>query len=183
MTDCQSIFIEQNKLRIVNFTEKHITPSYISWLNDKAVVKYSELRHHTHTYESCLNYFRSFQNTDNYFWAIEVFEKNKWVHVGNINAYFNTKNNIADIGILIGEKSIWGKGVGLLAWKAVCDFLFDECRVRKVTGGAMSANKAMLKIMQRVGMVEDGKRERHYVCDGEEIDILHYALFSDQRMI
>lgn len=183
MITSQPIFIEQNKLRIVFFTEKHITPTYIAWLNNKEVVRYSELRHVEHTYESCFNYFHSFQNTENYFWAIEIFNENNWIHVGNINSYVNKKNNVADIGILIGEKSVWGKGIGYIAWKAVCDYLLNEQRIRKVTGGTLSANKAMLKIMQRSGMIEDGRRVRHYICDSEEVDICHYALFSDKAVI
>jgi len=173
------IFIEPNKLRIIDFTEKHITQTYIGWLNDKEIVKYSELRHSTHTYESCYQYWKSFYGTAHLFCAIEVFQEGAWMHVGNINSYINEKNKIADIGIIIGEKSVWGKGYGLIVWKAVCNYLFIERKMRKVTGGALSTNKAMLKIMQRVGMIEDGTRVRHYICEGQTVDVCHYALFSD----
>lgn len=177
----EPIFISSDVLRIMPFEKKHFTQNYIDWLNDKEVVKYSELRHSTHTYDSCYQYWQSYQGSQHCFWAIEIYENSHWKHIGNINAYINTKNNIADIGILIGEKSVWGKGFGLIAWKAVCDYLFEKIKVRKITGGAMSNNHAMIKIMKKVGMIEDGRRTRHYLYNGKEVDILHYALFLEQK--
>lgn len=176
----QIIFTKPNLLRIVVFTERYITPTYIAWLNDQDVVRYSELRHSIHTLESCRVYFESYQNTPHFFWAIEVFDNGQWAHIGNINAYVNKKNNIADVGILIGEKSAWGKGYGATAWNAVCNYLLQNKKIRKVTGGAMSSNKAMLKIMQHSGMIEDGKRIKHYIHNNEMVDIVHYALFSEE---
>ena len=173
------IFFETEKLRIIKFTENHITPVYIAWLNDKEVVKYSELRHIVHTHESCYQYFKSFQDTPNFFGAIEVFDDGIWKHIGNVNSYVNEKNKIADVGILIGEKTMWGNGYGFIAWNGMCNYLLSKRQMRKVTGGAMSSNKSMLKIMQRVGMSEDGTRIRQYVCDGNEVDVCHYALFSE----
>lgn len=173
----KSIIIEVSKLRILPFTKNHLTQRYIDWLNNQEVVKYSELRHTTHTYESCYDYWQSFQGTPNFFWAIEMHHDGTWIHIGNVNAYINEKNKIADIGILIGEQSVWGKGHGSKVWQAVCHYLLN-LNIRKVTGGAMSVNKPMLKIMQRAGMVEDGKRIRQYICQGEEVDICHYALFK-----
>lgn len=179
--DPEVIFLNPNQLRILTFTEKHITSTYVGWLNNKDIVRYSETRHLKHTYESCYAYWQSFQNTPHFFLAIECCDQAKWMHVGNINAYVNVKNNIADIGILIGEERYWGKGIGLMAWKAVCNYLFAVHGIRKITGGTLSNNKAMLKIMKRAGMIEDGRRIRHYICDGEEVDICHYALFSGKN--
>lgn len=173
------IFSDHHKIRILTFKIEHLTPRYISWLNDKEVVRYSELRHNNHTYDSCYQYWLSYQNSHNYFWAIEIYKDGKWLHIGNINAYININNKLADVGILIGEKEVWGKGYGLIAWRAVCHYLLTKCNMRKVTGGTMSANIGMLKIMQRAGMVEDGKRLRQYICEGQEVDICHYALTAN----
>jgi RimJ/RimL family protein N-acetyltransferase len=171
-----SSIIETLRLIIEPFSEKHLTQRYVNWLNDKEVVKYSEQRHKQHTFESCKKYFESFANTPNYFWAISL--RDTKAHIGNMNAYINTMNKVADIGILLGDREMWGKGYGLEAWKAVCDHLFDNVGIRKITAGTLVLNTGMLNIMIRSGMIEDGRRIRHYLFEGREVDVLHYALYA-----
>ncbi len=172
----ESGIIESPRLNIVNFTGDHITDKYIAWLNDKELTRYSRHRYTKHTKKSCEDYLKSFQETPNFFWAI-IAKDNTYGHIGNINAYVDLVHTTADIGILIGEKSIHGKGFGLEAWMAVCDFLLEKQHIRKVTGGTLSCNKPMIRIMEKANMVPDGRRVRHRVVDGKAVDEVYFARF------
>ncbi len=163
------------RLRIVTFSEKHLTARYVSWLNDPEVVRYSEQRHKRHTLESCRAYFESFEGTPNMFLAIEKKEDGK--HIGNINVYFDTPNNTADMGIIIGEKAEWGRGYASEAWNAVISHLLAT-GIRKITAGTMASNKAMLALMKKAGMVPDGTFNRQFLWEGDEIDMVHFAIFG-----
>ena len=134
-----SLDIKTNRLLITPFREEHITDRYLNWLNDPELMRYSEQRHKTHTFESCRAYLQSFKKTPNYFWAIEEVI-NGLGHIGNINAYVDRGNLLADIGILIGEKKVQNRGYGLEAWIGVCNFLFQKGTVRKITAGILSVN-------------------------------------------
>lgn len=171
--------IRTRRMSITPFCEKHLTRNYIAWLNDAELMRYSEQRHKKHSLESCRAYWQSFSGKPHYFWAIEEIESG-FGHIGNINTYLDTKNLIGDIGILIGEKEAQNKGYGLEAWVGVCKFLFQKASIRKITAGTLSVNIPMLKVMRRVGMVEDGVRKRHYIYNGKEIDIVYMALFREQ---
>lgn len=173
----ESPVIETPRLRIIPFSEKYLTPRYVGWLNDSEGMRYSEQRHKSHTLESCRQYWQSFADTPHYFWAVTAVDPNIG-HIGNINAYVDEKNSLADIGIVIGEKAAWRKGYGLEAWQAVCRYLLDDVGIRKVTAGAMVLNKGMLRIMEKSGMVADGRRIRQYIFDTEEVDVIHTALFK-----
>ena len=168
--------LQTARLRMVPFSEAHLTTRYVGWLNDPEVVRYSEQRHQTHTIESCRSYLLSFSGTPHYFWAIVV-TGGSLGHIGNINAYVDEKNLLADVGILIGEKKAWRRGYGLEAWRAVCSHLLDVAKMRKVTAGALAANTGMIRLMHKAGMVEDGRRIRHYLFDSREADVIHGALF------
>lgn len=168
--------IETPRLCLIPFCNEFVTHQYVTWLNNPVVVRYSEQRHHQHTLESCQQYFNSFQNTPNQLWAI-VHENQ---HIGNINAYIDASNAIADVGIIIGEQSCWSKGFGLEAWKALCQYLLKKTGVRKVTAGTLEVNIPMIRIMQKSGMQEDGRRKAHYLFEGKATDIVHYALFKDR---
>lgn len=175
----ESLIIQTPRLRIIPFSEKNLTPRYIAWLNDPEVVRYSEQRHRNHTLESCSRYLQSFADTPHYFWAITAIDPSTG-HIGNINAHIDKMNSVADVGILIGERTVWGKGYGLEAWVAVSNYLLCDVGIRKITAGTIAANKGMMRIMEKAGMVADGRRIRQCMVDGCEVDIIHTALFSNK---
>jgi ribosomal-protein-alanine N-acetyltransferase len=164
------------RMVIVPFAADHLTDRYVSWLKDPEVVRYSDQRHRTHTLESCREYWESYTGTPHYFWAL-LCRESQLGHVGNMNAYVDEIHSVADLGILIGEKQIWGQGYGLEAWMAVCAYLLKDAGIRKVTAGTLAVNRGMLTIMLRTGMEADGRRTRQCLFEGREVDVVHGALF------
>ena len=67
------------------------------------------------------------------------------------------------------------------AWGGVCNYLLNVLKLRKVTSGAISTNKVMLRLIQKVGMVKDGRRTRYYLWEGKEVDIIHMAMFREKK--
>lgn len=168
--------LQTPRLRLEPFSESHLTTRYVGWLNDAEVVRYSEQRHRRHTSESCREYVSAMAASDNHLWAI-VHDRSPHGHIGNISAYVDLNNRLADVTILIGERAAWGQGLGGEAWRAVCDHMLG-CGMRKWTGGTMAANKAMLRIMERAGMVPDGQRSDHYLLAGQAMDLVHFAKYA-----
>ncbi|MEG4247518.1 GNAT family N-acetyltransferase [Microcoleus sp. Pol10D4] len=157
------------------FSLKNITPEYISWLNDPHVLQYSNQRFRQHTQESCLAYFHSFENSDNIF--VAVYQDSKFI--GTMTAYISNIHQTADLGIMIGDREHWGKGIGKDAWITLMQGLFEQCKLRKITGGTLRCNQAMVKIMIETGMQLDGIRIAQELVEGVPVDILHFAKFYD----
>lgn len=174
-----SNFIKTLRLELAPFSEEFLTDKYVSWLNDPSVVRFSEQRFSKHNIDSCRAYLNSYKGTPNLFWAI-VSKISEEGHIGNINSIIDERNSTADIGIIIGEKRVWRKGYGFEAFNSVVDFLFTEKRVRKVTAGTIVLNHAMLSLMDRMGMEDDGRRAKHLLFEGMEVDVVHKALFRSK---
>ncbi|MCD4743181.1 MAG: GNAT family N-acetyltransferase [Desulfobacteraceae bacterium] len=170
--------IKTERLLIVPFSQQYLTSRYVGWLNNFELMRYSEQRHKTHTLESCEFYLHSFNNTPNMFWAVEE-TMNGLGHIGNINAYIDIHNKIADVGILIGETDAQGFGYGYEAFKGIADYIFANLGIRKLTAGTVSANSSMIKLMKKMKMIEDGVRRRHYLIEEKEVDVVHMALFKE----
>ncbi len=168
--------IESARLIIEPFGEARLQARYVEWLNDPETVRFSDQRHRRHTLESCREYWLSFRGTPHYFWAL-VAKDPDLGHIGNLNAYVDERNGTADLGILIGARASWGMGFGAEAWNAVCDHLFRALGIRKITAGTLAVNRGMLRIMEKAGMSEDGRRVRHCLVEGRETDMVHGALF------
>ena len=163
-------------LRLRPFGPEHLSEAYIGWMNDPEVLHYSENRHRHHDRDSCAAFVAATQAGPGAIWAIELAEAPQ-THIGNITASIDPWNGIADIGILLGHPEARGRGYGLIAWRALLDHLCARPDLRKVTGGCMAANAAMLRIMENSGMSPDGCRKAHYLLDGAAVDIVYYARF------
>ena len=164
---------KKNSIKLIKFTEKFITKDYLGWLNDKTLMKYSENKHTTHDIKSCKKYLESFKNSDNKFFAI--IDTANLRYVGTITAIIDYKNKTADIGILIGKGN---NGYGFLAWKGMMNFLYKK-KIRKITGGCMVNNRAMLKIFVKSKMnLEYIKKKQVLYSKNKPIDIAVYYKFK-----
>ena len=165
------------RARVVPFEVRHLTDRYIAWLNDAQVVRFSEQRHRRHDRASCRAYFDSMSISNNYFCAVEI-NRDGEHHVGNISVYVDRPNGLADVAIMIGDRSVWGSGIGFESWRGVRRSLIKREGYRKVTGGCLAANRAMVRIMEKTGMRPDGCRAAHYLVDGNQVDLVFYAAFA-----
>lgn len=169
--------IEGKLVKLDVFTEENITDAYLGWLNDPTVVRYSNQRFRQHTLQTSLDYLQTFDGTKNLFLA--VYLKGDDRYVGTMSVYFSSVHETADIGIMIGDKTCWGAGVGSDAWSTVLSFLLDTVKMRKVTGGTLGCNTGMVKIMVNSGMQPDGVRVAQELVDRQAQDILQFSKFRD----
>ena len=155
------------------FAASDVCERYVGWLNDPEVGRYSNQRFRAHTTATCLAYLDTFQGTDNTFLAIESLASRSVV--GTMTAYANRTHGTVDVGIMVGERLVWGTGLGQDAWNTCLAALFAVPWVRKVTAGTLAANLGMLRLMQRSGMVLEGVRRAQELLGGEPCDIHLYG--------
>lgn len=154
-------------IKLVNFSKKFITKKYLSWMNDKYLTKYSRHRFKKITKNDALNYLKEMRN--NLFYAI-VKNSN---HIGNIAAYIDHPNKIADISIILADQ---GKGYGLISWKEISKKLKAN-KIRKITASTMIINKPMIKLFKKNGMKFEYKKKKHFLYKKKYIDLVGYSKF------
>lgn len=163
------------RLLLCPFTEADIAADYIGWLNEPEVVRFSNQRHRHHDEESCLAYLRTFSGSDNLFLGIRLADDGRLI--GTMTAYISPHHGTADMGLLVGERSLWGQGLGFEAWCLLMHYLLQTRKLRKITGGALRCNVGMVKIMERSGMHLEAARMQQEIVEGEPQDILYFAKF------
>jgi ribosomal-protein-alanine N-acetyltransferase len=164
---------ERVRLRI--FQQEDITEHYIGWLNDPAVTRFSNQRFRRHDRQSCSQYFQTFADTENIFVSIRTIAGTA---IGTMTAYRNPNHSTADLGIMIGDRSMQGKGAGLEAWALLAGWLLGPGETRKITAGMLDCNLAMIKLAERSGMTLEGRRVAQEIVDGQPQDILYYGKFG-----
>jgi RimJ/RimL family protein N-acetyltransferase len=159
-------------IELRSFVSENLTENYLGWLCDPKLMRFSNQRFCMHNMDTCRAYLASFDNTENLFIAIY----HEGTFIGTMTAYRSVVHGTADIGLLIGP-GLQGKGLGKDAWATLMAHLFATGS-RKVTGGTLRCNEAMVRIMLGCGMKEDGVRAGQEMVDGVAQDILHFAKFA-----
>jgi RimJ/RimL family protein N-acetyltransferase len=155
-------------LKLLN--PRDVSTAYAEWMNDSEVTQFLESRWKKYTIKEIKDYVLKMNSSkDNYLFGI--FLKDSKQHFGNIKiGAINPIHRFADVGLLIGNKSLWGKGYATEAIKLVTKYVFKELKLNKLFAGIYSNNIASYKAFMKAGYKEAGRLKKHYFCSGKFVD-------------
>ena len=164
-----------------NLGEGDIDARYLSWLQDEEVGRYLELRLERHDLVQVTEYVRQMNESDQNLF-LGIFEKKNNVHIGNLKiGPINFFHKRAEIGLLIGEKSCWGKGLASEAIRRACMYAFDNLGLKKVFAGYYSGNNRSGRSFEKVGFKKEGRLRSHWKnIDGEREDQILIGCFAEE---
>lgn len=95
-------------------------------------------------------------------------------HVGTAGLHrIDWVNGNAEFGIVIGERSVWGKGVGTEATRLLCGHGFSYLNLHRIWLGCLVDHAAAIALYERVGFRVEGRlrgvRRRNGVWDDQLI--------------
>lgn len=111
---------------------------------------------------------------DGYYWSIDTKDGTTigTVALTDINDY----HKLAELGIVIGDKSFWGKGVASEVVAAVVQYAFTNLNIKRISAEAEAANVGVQKVLERAGFEQDGVFKSARVKNGQRIDVLHFGI-------
>ncbi len=130
-----------------------------NWLNDKETNQYLESRFTEWDMQSLLDYYHEKNKSE---LMLAIIDDDTGTHIGNIKASEIDKNHHrAEMGIIIGDKDFWGKGIATTAIGIVTDYCFDSLNLHKLTAGEYADNLASINaFITNFFIVERQKRTR-----------------------
>ena len=165
---------------IANIQKENINNEYIKWLNDKEVNKFLEIRHQEQNFKTVKKYVESFENNASKFlWG--VYCANEKNMIGTVNIYnVNTQHKIADISVMIGNKSHWGNCAAEEALSLVIDYSFKKLDLRKLIASTYAVNLGINFTLKKLGFSLEGKLIRNRITsDNKYTDEFKWGLFSE----
>jgi [ribosomal protein S5]-alanine N-acetyltransferase len=159
----------RNPLKLKLLSVEDISGDYLSWMNDPDVTQFLEARWYSYTTERLKEYVNIVNKSqDNYLFGIFLDDK----HIGNIKIGNVNIHKCADLGLLIGSKSEWGRGYGTLAIQLATDYAFNELNLNKLIACVYEENIASYKAFIKSGYTEVGRYKRHVLYKGKYIDVI-----------
>jgi len=163
-------------LRYLNLNDA--TPEYVSWLNDPEINQYTESRFIVHTKESVEDFISKTCNDSNH--AFAIIDNESGLHIGNIKiGNINSQHLYADIGLIIGNKNFWGKGVATEAIKMCIDFAFNQLKLHRLYAGIYDKNIGSIKAFEKAGFICEGKERKKCLFEGEWTDTYIYGIINE----
>lgn len=111
-----------------------------------------------------------------YAWAITADDN----AIGSIGVF--RKENIhkctAEMGYYIAEPW-WGKGVGTIAVKEACNYIFKYTDILRVFAEPFAYNTASCRVLEKAGFTLEGTLRKNAVKNGNILDMKMYALLKD----
>ena len=101
--------------------------------------------------------------------------------VGRIElARIDRDNRHAAVGLLVGETSQWGKGIGAAALRLVADVAFSIENLERLYAHVFGFNTRSRRLMLRVGFQAEGVLRRHELHNGLRQDMHVFGLLREE---
>ncbi len=166
--------IRGRRVTLRRFGEPEISDRYLGWLSDAEVNRYSRRQGRSPVTADQARAYLTALRPDEVILGIHTRNKG---HVGNVKyGPIDRANGRADISILLGERGVWGCGIGSEAIYLVTRHLFQAEGLHRVDAG--SNNPAFLRLVEKLGWRQEGVLRDYVQRDGRWHDHVLVSLLS-----
>lgn len=111
-------------------------------------------------------------------WAIERDDGKYLGNAGIHKIWWPSKNG--RLGLVVGDKSAHGRGVGTEAMRLLCEKGFEELGLHKLWLMRFADNHRMGRIAEKLGFVAEGVLRDEYFHAGVYHDMVRYSLLEPE---
>lgn len=87
----------------------------------------------------------------------------------------------AELGIMIGDAGLRGRGVGTEATALLCRYAFDDLNLERLWLRVEAGNQAAQRLYSRLGFLEEGRLRRQAYVGGDYRDVILMGLLREER--
>jgi RimJ/RimL family protein N-acetyltransferase len=119
------------------------------------------------------------QHGNTMIWAVALKEND--LCIGHIGLYdIDYVSRKAEVGMLIGEQTYWGKGIGFAITEAIVEFAFAQLNLHNIQARVLENNLASLRVFEKLGFKKDGILRDFQYRDGHYINAFHLAILENE---
>jgi RimJ/RimL family protein N-acetyltransferase len=101
--------------------------------------------------------------------------------VGRIDlALIDRQNQHAMLGLFLGDKGAWGRGIATAATRIMLDYAFTVENLARVYAHVYPFNARAQRLMERVGMQKEGVLRAHEVHHGARRDLVVFGILKEE---
>lgn len=173
----RTVFLPGKSVDLCLMDEHEDFSNYLSWVNDQEITKYMAVGNFPLTIESLRAYVAT-HNTGKSV-LLGIYPKGQGNHIGNILLHMiDVQNRHGEIGILVGDRNYWGKGVATESIGLMARHAFDRLNLHKLYAGMIEGNEASKRAFEKVGFTIEGNLTQHFYLQGRYHDCIRMGLLQ-----
>jgi len=176
-----SAFLVGNNVYLRQLVPDDIEGPYLTWFNDDQVCRGNIHHVFPYTRDEALAYIAHSVKKDNNALVLAIINKKDDKHLGNIalqSISFVVRS--AELSIILGDKSFWGKGIGFESCRLICDHGFNSMNLSRIACGTFESNEGMKTIAQKLGMQVEGCRRNAAFKNGTFENLIEYGILKEE---
>lgn len=169
-----------NKVGLRALSKSDLSGNYLRWFNDPEVMRYSSNGIYHNTYEKFEKYIDSLEgDRSRLVWAMDELSSQK--HIGNVSLQsIDFINRNAEIAIILGDKTCWGKGLAKEALQFVFKHGFERMNLHRIYCGTAASNHPMQFLAEKLRMKKEGIKREALFLEGKYIDVIYYGILKQE---
>ncbi|HHX71335.1 MAG TPA: GNAT family N-acetyltransferase [Clostridiales bacterium] len=168
-------------LLLRRFTLEDAPAMFANWASDERVTRYLSWSAHAsveETKEILAQWIPEYEKSNYYHWLIVL----EGIPVGSMSLFdVSDWHRHAEVGYCIGA-AYWNRGITTKALALVMDFAFGTVGFERLIAKHDVENPASGRVMQKVGMAQEGILRRHCrrKSDGIYSDLVCYGILKEE---
>ncbi|MEN6434910.1 MAG: GNAT family protein [Anaerolineaceae bacterium] len=162
--------------------ERSDLPRFVHWLNDPEVIENLiqrfplSLAHEETWYEENLKKPKAEQSM-----VIETWLADEWTPIGVMGLFdLYWLARTAEVGIFIGEKQLWNRGLGTKAMCLLLRYAFTSLNLNKIKLHVYETNPRAIQSYRKAGFVEEGRLRKEDFINGRYVDVIYMGILRDE---
>lgn len=173
-------FLEGQRIYLRGLLQGDLHGEYFSWLNDQEVCRANAHGRFPNTERKMQEYLDSTSRSPEDL-ILAIVEKGTDRHVGNISLQrINWLDRNAEFAILLGDKSVWGKGYASEAGLLILRHGFEALNLHRIYCGTSEVNVGMQKLAATLKMKPEGRHRQAVFKQGGYKDVLLYGVLREE---
>jgi ribosomal-protein-alanine N-acetyltransferase len=173
-------FLEGRLVRLRLLCESDADGPYPMWLNSQEVSAHNSHGVRPYTTAAAREFIQSLSNSnDRIVLAIE--DKASGQHIGNVSLQaIHPTYHSAELAILLGDTGSHRKGAGTESCRLMIEHGFQRLNLHRIHCGTFATNQGMIRIAEKLGMKEEGRRREAAFKNGAYVDVVEFGLLKTE---
>lgn len=156
---------------------------FTRWLNDPDVIKYTTLNSPVSQVmeEKWFDHQLEILPTQGQVLAVEARVGDDWVHIGVCDLHaIEPVNNMAEFGIMIGDKEYWSKGFGTETVKLMLKHGFEDLNLNRIYLYVVAEHSRGIKTYEAAGFKKEGMLRQALYKNGIYNDVVLMSVLHSE---
>jgi RimJ/RimL family protein N-acetyltransferase len=173
-------FIVGTQIYLRPLEREDLNERYLGWLNDPEVNRYLESGIFPSTKDTLEEFYEQATKSPDQV-ILAIIDKETDQHIGNVKlGPINWVHRKATFGILIGDKQLWGRGIGTEATRLMVGYGFTRLNLNRIELGVCAEHEAAVRCYEAVGFRVEGRFRESLFHEGQYKDGLWMGLLRSE---